>query len=253
MSKVLWRSALTVALLLVTVGFVWGQSSIAVRTSGGMKYLATSDGMTLYYFAKDAAGKSSCVGACAKFWPPFHAPSISPTAGIKASAIGSITRPDGSMQTTYRGWPLYTFAGDKKAGQTNGEGFRGTWFVASVPFYTVMTGDSSKAGGNYLVSAGGKTLYYFKKDSPGKSVCNGGCAKLWPPFDVSSIHVPGDLHASSFSTITRADGSQQVTYKGYPLYFFAQDQHRGQLRGNGFYHVWSVVDPAQFNPSGASS
>ncbi|HUX19735.1 MAG TPA: hypothetical protein VMW69_00760, partial [Spirochaetia bacterium] len=151
------------------------------------------------------------------------------------------------------GWPLYTFAGDTKPGQTNGQGFKGVWFVASVPFYTVMDASSSSLGGNYLVNGDGKTLYYFTKDSAGKSVCNGGCAQLWPPYDPSRITLPSDLKASSFSMVTRSDGSQQLAYKGYPLYTFVKDSSRGQATGEGFRKVWYVIDPAKFHPGASAS
>ncbi len=253
MSKLFVRSMMAAVLIVGTVGFAWGQSAIKVASSGGMQYLTNSKGMTLYYFAKDVNGKSACTGGCARFWPPFHAASSSVPASLKSSALGTITRGDGSTQTTYDGWPLYTFSGDKAPGQMNGQGFKGVWFVATAPFYTVMDGNSAAAGGNYLVDGNGRTLYYFTKDSANKSVCNGGCAKLWPPYDPASIKVTANLKSSDFSKITRADGSQQLAYKGHPLYHFVKDTARGEAGGQGFKKIWYVIDPSSFKAAAAGS
>lgn len=243
MSKSMVRVGLLSLLFLAAAATVWAQSGIRVMSSGGIKYLATPQGKTLYYFALGVKGKPACKGPCAKFWPPFHAASISPPTGLKASDFSTVTRPDGSLQTTYDGWPLYTFAGDRKAGETKGEGFRGTWFVAAVPFYTIALGDSSRAGGTYLVNAQGKTLYYLTKDKADKSICTGGCAKFWPPFDVTKLVLPSALKSSNFTVMTRASGARQVAYKGHPLYYFSGDRARGQLGGLGFRKVWYTADP----------
>jgi len=95
--------------------------------------LVDANGMTLYYFLKDTpgAGTSACTGACIGLWPAFSAPTIQVTLPIQASAIGSITRPDGTTQTTYMGWPLYYYSGDKNPGDTNGYDFNKLWYVIS--------------------------------------------------------------------------------------------------------------------------
>jgi predicted lipoprotein with Yx(FWY)xxD motif len=86
-------------------------------------------------FAKDRNGKSSCSGSCAKFWPPSlqrGKPTAGP--GVKASLLGTTRRSDGSLQLTYNKHPLYSFALDKRAGQTNGEGnlaFGAKWYAVS--------------------------------------------------------------------------------------------------------------------------
>jgi predicted lipoprotein with Yx(FWY)xxD motif len=90
---------------------------------------------TLYLFAKDRPGKSMCSGSCAKFWPPLVT-KAKPTAGhgVKPSLLGRVRRSDGRMQVTYNKHPLYTFALDKQAGQTNGEGssnFGAKWYAVS--------------------------------------------------------------------------------------------------------------------------
>jgi predicted lipoprotein with Yx(FWY)xxD motif len=93
--------------------------------------LVNSKGHTLYMFSKDKSGKSSCSGSCAKFWPPYlkHG-KVTAGTGVKSSLLGTTRRSNGSMQVTYNKHPLYGFALDKKAGQTNGQGnvaFGGKW------------------------------------------------------------------------------------------------------------------------------
>ena len=97
--------------------------------------LVNSKGHTLYMFSRDKNGKSSCSGSCAKFWPPYlqHGKATAGS-GVKASLLGTTRRSNGSMQVTYKKHPLYGFALDKKAGQTNGEGtvaFGGKWYAVS--------------------------------------------------------------------------------------------------------------------------
>jgi predicted lipoprotein with Yx(FWY)xxD motif len=87
--------------------------------------LATSKGRTLYVFAADSKDKSACYGECAKFWPPrLVTTGTTPPAKVKGvpGTFGVFTRTDGTQQLTYDGAPLYTFAGDKKAGDMNGQG-----------------------------------------------------------------------------------------------------------------------------------
>jgi predicted lipoprotein with Yx(FWY)xxD motif len=105
---------------------------------------------------------------------------------------------------------------------------------------TVMTASSSL--GTILVDSNGMTLYEFKKDTPGVSNCEGACASLWPPLTVTvtpteTSDIPGML-----ATITRSDGSKQVTYEGMPLYTFASDKAPGDTSGQGYNNLWYVVN-----------
>lgn len=102
--------------------------------------------------------------------------------------------------------------------------------------------------GTILVNAQGKTLYMFGKDKRGKSACSGQCAVFWPPLITSGKPVarPG-AKQSLLGTTRRADGKLQVTYKGHPLYRFAQDKKAGQTRGEelkAFGAEWYAVSPA---------
>jgi predicted lipoprotein with Yx(FWY)xxD motif len=104
-----------------------GSGMVAVSNNPKLgKIIVDSKGNTLYYFEKDKqnSGASTCSGACAQVWPPYTA-SGKPQAskGAAASKLGTIKRSDGTTEVTYNGWPLYTYAGDKKPGDTNGNDF----------------------------------------------------------------------------------------------------------------------------------
>ncbi len=94
-------------------------------------YLTDDKGMTLYVFKKDSAGKSACAGACVANWPVYFREAVEATGGANAADFATISRDDGKKQTTYKGMPLYYFGGDKKPGDTNGQGFREVWAVAA--------------------------------------------------------------------------------------------------------------------------
>ena len=101
-----------------------GQPATFGVTNGGLgKILVNSQGHTLYVFQKDTGTTSTCTGACASNWPPLRAngkPKLG--SGANASLVGTTMRSDGTSQVTYNGHPLYTYGGDAKAGQTNGQG-----------------------------------------------------------------------------------------------------------------------------------
>ena len=120
--------------------------------------LTAPDGHTLYYFTPDTAGgKPTCTGSCAATWPGLTA--TSPTEA--GPATGTLTVVNG--QVVYNGHPLYEFSGDSAAGQANGEGSGGTWFVATPTLATgagpgttmpsspsgPSTGPSTSGGGGY--------------------------------------------------------------------------------------------------------
>jgi predicted lipoprotein with Yx(FWY)xxD motif len=251
MRKTTLRLVWAAVVFIFAAGFASAQAGQTVKIQTGPKgasYLTDASGMTLYYFTKDADGKSACYGGCATAWPVFYAPNLSLPSTLMASDFGSITRTDGSMQTTYKGWPLYYWAKDMKAGDMTGEGVGKVWYVLKVPAYTVMVATSATLG-NYLVDATGMTLYWFTKDSVGQSACTGGCLTAWPAFTADSLVVPSGLNPADFATITRPDGGTQVTFKGYPLYYWFKDTKRGDTTGQDVQKVWYVIDPAKFPPA----
>ncbi len=103
--------------------------------------------------------------------------------------------------------------------------------------------------GKYITDAKGMTLYWFTKDSVGKSTCVGPCVERWPLYYREVVAATGGLKAEDFGTITREDGKKQTTYRGYPLYYWVQDKEPGDTKGQGVNQVWYVVNPENFPPN----
>jgi predicted lipoprotein with Yx(FWY)xxD motif len=101
------------------------------------KVLVDGQGMTLYVFAPDKhSGHSTCYGTCAQAWPPLLLPAgVSKTpggSGVQAHLLGTTTRKDGTVEVTYKKWPLYTWVGDVTPGQATGQDINSTggkWYV----------------------------------------------------------------------------------------------------------------------------
>lgn len=105
--------------------------------------------------------------------------------------------------------------------------------------YTVKTKAKPRVG-SYLTDAKGMSLYYFKKDAPGKSACSRDCIAKWPVFYTRKVVVSRTLDKKDFAVITRDDGIKQTTYKGRPLYYFANDLVAGDTKGEGVNNLWHV-------------
>jgi predicted lipoprotein with Yx(FWY)xxD motif len=95
--------------------------------------LVTSQGLTLYDFHKDKGSTSSCYGACAAAWPPLLTEGNPQAQGpADRSMLGTTKRKDGTVQVTYNGWPLYTYAGDQSPGEADGndiDQFGAEWYA----------------------------------------------------------------------------------------------------------------------------
>lgn len=232
-------------------------------------FLVDSKGMTLYLFTKDTPNTSNCYDKCATSWPPLLTAG-KPAAGdsVDASKLGTTTRKDGSTQVTYNGWPLYYFQKDKAAGDVTGQDVGSVWFVvspagdkvesaahatqapatqapaASGSAAMVNLGKNDKLG-SFLVDDKGMTLYLYTKDTPNTSNCYDKCATFWPPLLTSGNAVAGDgVDASKLGTTKRTDGTVQVTYNGWPLYYFQKDKAPGDVTGQGNGSVWYVLSAA---------
>lgn len=119
-------------------------------------------------------------------------------------------------------------------------------FALAAAVALAVAGTSSAAGratvktrhgklGTFLVGANGRTLYLFEKDKTSKSTCYGQCASFWPPLITSGrAKASGGARGSLLGTTKRRDGKLQVTYKGHPVYFFAEDKKPGDTKGEGF-------------------
>jgi predicted lipoprotein with Yx(FWY)xxD motif len=110
-----------------------GRYTIDVRPGEYGDYLVNETGFSLYYFVNDAPGNgtSTCSGACSETWPSFYVESIAVPDGLNSSDFATVSRADGDMQVTFKGWPLYLFSGDTAAGEINGQGVKGIWYVVN--------------------------------------------------------------------------------------------------------------------------
>jgi predicted lipoprotein with Yx(FWY)xxD motif len=112
---------------------------------------------------------------------------------------------------------------------------------------TVFVSLGSAAGlGLVLADSEGHVLYAFSKDTPEALACEGACAKAWPPLLVEEGEPEPSNGASAarLGTITRGDGTRQVTYAGHPLYTYSGDDQPGQAKGNGvsaFGGTWTAL------------
>ena len=121
----------------------------------------------------------------------------------------------------------------------------------------VITTKSGSAG-TYLTNGSGRAVYLFAKDPKNTSECSGACAAAWPPVPAGgTVTASGSAVSADLGSITRSDGTKQVTYDGHPLYYFAGDTGAGTTSGQGstaFGAKWWLVGPsgASITGSGAS-
>ena len=131
-----------------------GGTTVNMTTINGTAVLTNSSGKTLYWFAPDTSTASKCSGSCATYWPPVTGP-VTGGSGVTGT-LSTITRPDGTMQATYDGHPLYTYVGDTAAGQAKGNGLNlsgGLWYEMTVsgvkPAASTSSSSSGSGGGGY--------------------------------------------------------------------------------------------------------
>ena len=138
-------------------------ATVSLKTTSLGAVLVNASGRTLYVFAADRNGKSACSGVCATYWPPVLAkgkPSAGP--GTRSSLLGTTKRADGKLQVTYNRHPLYTFALDRKAGETKGQGlndFGANWWVVSAKGSAVK-GAAAPSPAPTTTTSGGYTNPY---------------------------------------------------------------------------------------------
>ncbi|MFG2309308.1 SCO0930 family lipoprotein [Streptomyces sp. NPDC048566] len=237
---------------------------LAVTESAKLgKVLTDGAGITLYRFDKDTAEppKSSCDGDCATAWPPVPADGAEAATGIDKSLLGEVTRTDGTKQLTVAGWPMYRYAKDTKAGDTNGQGVGGSWYasapngkkatLADLPGLSVRK--DAKLG-EVVVDKNGMTVYRFMKDQAwpvSKSACTGACLEKWPAVaPVASDDTKG-VQKKGLMGFTRPDGVKQMTVNCWPIYTFSGDTAPGDTNGQGVGGTWYAVAP-DGKPVGAS-
>jgi predicted lipoprotein with Yx(FWY)xxD motif len=221
------------------------------------KHIVDKDGRTLYYFANDANGASNCTGGCLALWTPFYADTTSTTfsTDLQSSDFKTIHTSTAALQTTYKGRPLYYYTPGsvaEAAGQTNGEGIGGIWFVAKTN-YSITVSNYQLTGANgtnylsnytpgngatsYLSDEKGHTLYFFTKDSAYKNKFTKADFTnnaTFPIYETDNITVPSTFDKTLF-VATIFNGRKQLTYKGWPLYYFGADSLvRGSNKGVSF-------------------
>jgi len=129
-------------------------TAVDSTTISGTAVLTNSKGFTLYWYAPDTSTTSKCTGSCATYWPPVTGP-VTAGSGVTGT-LGTITRADGTVQATYDGHPLYTYAGDSAPGQAKGNGLNvsgGLWYEMTVSGAKPAVGAS--AGASASTSSGG--------------------------------------------------------------------------------------------------
>ncbi|MER5339667.1 SCO0930 family lipoprotein [Streptomyces mirabilis] len=231
-----------------------GQLAVAESTTLG-KVLTDSAGFTLYRFEKDTAEppKSNCDGDCATAWPPVPADGAVAATGVDKALLGEVTRADGTKQLTIGGWPMYRYAKDTKAGDTNGQGVGGTWYasapdgkkatLASLP--GLSTRNDPKLG-EIVVDKNGRTVYRFLKDQAWpvpKSACTGACLEKWPVVAPVSASDTKGVQKKGLMGFTRPDGAKQMTVNCWPIYTFSGDKAAGDTNGQGVGGTWYAVAP----------
>jgi predicted lipoprotein with Yx(FWY)xxD motif len=214
------------------------------------KILTDSAGNTLYFFTIDADGSSGCTGGCLTAWPIFHTSSTKLGDGLDSKDFATIVRSDGKSQTTYKGWPLYYFQNDTKAGDVKGDKVGNIWYVAK-PDYTVMLANKQLVGKDgiqydslfqpkvgitqYITDDRGRTLYAFSPDKFKKNTFTKADLSnnpVWPMNEVAGVSkIPSLLDKTAFDTVMLF-GKIQLSYKGWPLYYFGADSlKRGNTKG----------------------
>ncbi len=225
--------------------------------------LTGEGGKTLYVFAPDADGNANCAGNCTTTWPVYYKETPTLSTSLTAADFTTITRADGAKQTAYKGWPLYYYKNDTQAGDVTGEGVGSVWMVAK-PNYTVLmasrqlvgqdgklyTFDTKEGTGAslFLTDNVGRTLYAFapdKKNTNKYTKADFSNNATWPLFEGPLGEVPSTLNKADFAVITPLAGHTQITYKGWPLYYFGNDQgQRGSTKGVSVPRpgAWPVVN-----------
>jgi predicted lipoprotein with Yx(FWY)xxD motif len=107
---------------------------------------------------------------------------------------------------------------------------------------------ASAAGGTFLTDGSGRAVYLWAKDTGGMSACSGACSGSWPPVTATgTVTATGSAKPADLGTITRSDGTKQVTYDGHPLYYYVGDSGAGTASGQGsdqFGAKWWLVAPS---------
>ncbi|MGN8050436.1 COG4315 family predicted lipoprotein [Curtobacterium sp. 22159] len=114
-----------------TSGGHGSDDGIATASTSLGTVVVDGKGMTAYFYDEDVkgSGRSTCTGGCAAAWPAIESDAPKPTVSGVTGTVGTITGVDGKLQVTVDGRPVYTYAGDSKAGDVTGQGVGGVWYA----------------------------------------------------------------------------------------------------------------------------
>jgi len=252
----LFVAGAVLAALLLVLPVAGAQDSGATVQMGGSDelgpFLVGPNGMTLYLFTNDTPGVSNCSGDCLAKWPALtvqegEQPTLA--AGIPGRLSVIQRADDSTYQVLYNGMPLYYWVNDAQPGDATGQNVGEVWFVVK-PADVSLGGND--ALGPFLVGPNGMTLYLFTNDTPGVSNCSGDCLAKWPALTVGAGQEPTLQPglAGTLGTITRDDGTLQVTYNDMPLYYWVNDAQPGDATGQNVGEVWFVIQPATVSVGG---
>ncbi len=129
-----------------TSGAASGEFTVAVAQTALGDTLVDAQGRTLYGFKADKGGKSACNAGCVENWPPLTVTGeVTVGPGLNSDDFTTITRDDGTTQVAVGGQPLYTYAGDSKPGDTNGDGVGGVWYAVGTNGQAVNASTSASS------------------------------------------------------------------------------------------------------------
>jgi len=208
--------------------------------------LTDSSGMTLYIFDRDTEGVSNCPGGCLGNWPPLLTEYGAVAIGDITGTIATIDRGDGIKQVTINGFPAYYWKGDVTEGETSGNGVENNWWVFNTdgtpqrPAKIALAEHSSL--GSILTDGAGISLYLFDNDTAGMSSCSGGCLNSWPALLTEYGTAATNDVTGTLGTITRGDGSLQVTVNDMPVYYWVNDAVAGDAGGHSLGSVWWLLN-----------
>lgn len=220
-------------------------------------YLVADDGMALYVRSGELDGTSACYDDCATQWPPaLTGNGMETGGGVDSLLLGATTRNDSSSQFTYAGLPLYRYSGDAEPGDI--KGLASNWFLISPDGSPLgVEAGQFRAGpatsglnraykygvGTFLIDAQGFSVYAFSNDEL-ESTCYDECARNWPPLlSGDEVQAGQGLDPELLGSITRDDGTEQLTYAGQPLYRFSADTAGGTVAGQNLSDSWHLLAP----------
>lgn len=223
-----------------------GPAGASISQASVRPVYADASGKTLYVFADDKDGTSTCKEQCATDWPAY----IANEAAKPFGKWSLVKREDGKQQWAFGGKPLYVNAKDAKPGDSKGMGVE-KWQPAfiepaaglALP-YGVTVAEVPTAPGYVLVDPRGMPLYLFSGDpkSDKRNCGKEACLENFRPYLASQLSNP----VGDFTIIPRADGVQQWAWHGQPLYLFDGDVEVGDSNGKGLDARWQIAMVQRF-------